>query len=183
MEQTKTQALDIVLFEERLPSHTRQPIETFTIETIQKDIMHNVYRTLKPNNEFHQWIIENRVQLIPCNIEVQQKKGYHGNYYDDLKYDVPHSNLKTLFFIYSFFCICEKGNEYSSTFNENGLHYERKITQSKWNTYYNIKKEEKKKVTNLFGLIKKYKNISCILNIFGPFTDDPRYSNHRPAPM
>ena len=166
----QTQSHEIVLFKTRSP-------KDFTIETIQK-YLGNTYRTLKPNNEFYQWIRENRIQLIPNDVEDKQKIGYHGCYYDDLKYDVSNANIKTLFFIYSFFCLCNRGNEYLSTFNENGLYYERKIVQSKWYTYCIIKKEEKKQVSNLFGLIKKYKDISCKLNIYGPFTDDPRYKNH-----
>ena len=159
----------IVLFETSEPSE-----KNFIIETNEDK---GSYRILKPNKEFYQWVKENRIQLILRDDKNQLKIGNFGCYYDD-KYDVPETNIKTLFFIYSYFCNCQKGNTYHSTFDENGLQ-ESSIMTSKWATYYYNTKKEKKKLSNLFGLIKKNKCVVCTLNIYGPFTKDPRYLKHQ----
>ena len=143
-----------------------------SIKTIEHDHIH-IKRLFKPNKEFYQWIKDNRIQLIPRDVKKNKILDNNGYYYD-LKYDVPHTNIKTLLFIYSFFCNCSHGNKYCSTFNQNGLDYQRTIIPSRWSIFYITKKTK----STICGYITKYENTWHNIHIYGPFTDDPRYIKH-----
>ena len=100
--------------------------DDYSITTFEKGHVY-VTRSFKPNNQFYQWIKDNRIQLMPSNVIDPHRTFDNNGYYYDQKYDVPHTNIKTLLFIYTYFCNCSVSNKYCSTFNQYGSDYERVI--------------------------------------------------------